>query len=106
VLLTLALPPILERRESGRGLFAPAAGREVLAWGAWRTNWMSGYFYNDARVREVEGLGRIQDAAAEGPVLVLCGPGERRQIRKAPLLMARLLAEGARENVLLEVSRR
>jgi len=103
VLLALAAPPLLERRESGRALFAEARGREVLAWGAWRTAWMAGYFYNDARVREVAGLGAIAEAAQRGPALVLCGPAERRQIQRMPGLLARTLAEGARGNVLLEV---
>jgi hypothetical protein len=103
LLLALAAPPILEKRESGRALFAPAAGREVLAWGAWRTAWMAGYFYNDARVREVSGLPEISVAAAAGPVLVLCGPGERRTLQRARGLSARVLATGPRGNTLIEV---
>jgi 4-amino-4-deoxy-L-arabinose transferase-like glycosyltransferase len=106
LLLTGALPTLLARRESGRDLFIPAAGREVLAWNAWRTAWMSGYFYNDGKVREVDGLPAIAAAAAPGPVLVLCGPGERRALESAPGLVTRLLAEGPRENVLLGVRTR
>lgn len=102
LLLALALPPILAARESGRRLFIPANGREVLVWEAWRTAWMSGYFYNDARVREVSGLGEIAEAAEEG-ALVLCGPGERRQLEAASGLTTRVLVEGPRENVLLSV---
>src|SRR5262249_43297292 len=59
LLLAMAAPPIVDRLESGRRLFAPAAGREVLAWGAWRTAWMAGYFYNDGRVREVDDLADV-----------------------------------------------
>ena len=75
VLLTLAAPPILARRESGQRLFVPAMGRDVLAWGAWRTAWMAGYFYNDGKVREVEEASEIlaaiddgADARPRGPV--------------------------------------
>jgi hypothetical protein len=103
VLLALAAPPVLETRESGRALLAPAAGREVLAWGAWRTAWMAGYFYNDGRVREVKGLDEIARSAAAGPALVVCGPAERRELQRARGLSARLLATGPRDNVLMEV---
>jgi 4-amino-4-deoxy-L-arabinose transferase-like glycosyltransferase len=103
LLLALAAPPLLEKRESGRALFAPAGGREVLAWGAWRTAWMAGYFYNDARVREVQGLEEITRAAPAGPLVVLCGPAERRILQRARGLSVRLLANGPRGNVLVEV---
>jgi hypothetical protein len=53
LLLSLVAPPVLEAMESGRRLFLPAQGREVLVAGAWRTAWMAGYFYNDGRVREL-----------------------------------------------------
>jgi 4-amino-4-deoxy-L-arabinose transferase-like glycosyltransferase len=105
LLLTLAAPPILARRESGRALFAAAAGREVQVWGAWRTAWMAGYFYNDGRVREVSGLAEIEAAAQGGPQLVLCGPAERRQLSARRTLGVRTLARGPRDNVLLEVER-
>jgi 4-amino-4-deoxy-L-arabinose transferase-like glycosyltransferase len=106
VLLAAAAPPILERRESGRALFAGTAGRDVLAWGAWRTAWMSGYFYNDGRVREVQGLAEILRAADSGPALVLCGPRERRVLQLSPALEVRVLATGPRANAVLEVRRR
>ena len=106
VLLALAAPPLLSKRESGRALFAPAGGKDVLAWGAWRTAWMAGYFYNDGRVREVQGLDDVARAAADAPALVLCGPAERRTLQRAPGLSAQLLAVGPRDNVLLEVRRR
>jgi hypothetical protein len=64
---------------------------------------MAGYFYNDARVREVSGLPEISVAAAAGPVLVLCGPGERRTLQRARGLSARVLATGPRGNTLIEV---
>ena len=103
VLLTGAAPPILRARESGRDLFLPARGREVLAWGAWRTAWMAGYFYNDGRVRPVDGFADIQQALAVGPVLVVCGPGERRLLEQSPGLRTRVLAKGPRGNALVRV---
>jgi 4-amino-4-deoxy-L-arabinose transferase-like glycosyltransferase len=101
LLLVLAAPPILARRESGARLFAPAMGREVLAWGAWRTAWMAGYFYNDGRVREVEKASQIMSAIDRGPTLVLAGPSERRQLEAMGSLEVRVLASGPRENTLL-----
>jgi 4-amino-4-deoxy-L-arabinose transferase-like glycosyltransferase len=106
LLVALAAPPLLARRESGRALFLPAQGREVLAFGAWRTAWMAGYFYNDGKVREVRELREATEAAREGPVLILCGPGERRQIEGAAEVRTLVLAEGARDNSLLRVERR
>jgi hypothetical protein len=103
LLLALAAPPLLESRESGRALFAPAAGREVLAWGAWRTAWMAGYFYNDARVREAQDLEEIARTVATGPALVLCGPAERRLLQRARGRSVRVLASGPRGNTLVEV---
>jgi 4-amino-4-deoxy-L-arabinose transferase-like glycosyltransferase len=104
VLLALAAPPILDARESGRALFRPARGREVLVWNAWRTAWMAGYFYNDGRVRPVAGLPEIVAAARTGPVLVVCGPGERRALQRAPGFRVEELATGPRGNALLEVT--
>ena len=104
LLLTGVAPPILARRESGRGLFLPAQGREVLAFGAWRTAWMAGYFYNDGRVREVTDVGEIQSATAAGPTLVLCGPGERRRLETDYQTI--VLALGPHQSALLRVSRR
>jgi 4-amino-4-deoxy-L-arabinose transferase-like glycosyltransferase len=106
LLLALAAPPILARQQSGRELFLPAAHREVLAWGAWRTAWMSGYFYNDGKVREVADLSKIHAAASSGPALVLCGPSERRQLEASPAFTTLTLAEGPKQNALLRVSLR
>jgi 4-amino-4-deoxy-L-arabinose transferase-like glycosyltransferase len=106
VLLSLAAPPILARRESGRDLFLPARGREVLVWGAWRTAWMAGYFYNDGRVRPVESLAEITQAADAGPALVLCGPAECGRLERLLAYRATVLAEGPRRNQLLRVERR
>jgi 4-amino-4-deoxy-L-arabinose transferase-like glycosyltransferase len=103
VLLTGAAPQILRARESGRELFLPARGREVLAWGAWRTAWMAGYFYNDGRVLPVEGIDAIQQRLTAGPVLVVCGPAERRILVESPGLRTRVLAEGPRGNALVRV---
>jgi len=106
LLLALTAPEILARRESGRALFIPAMGREVLAWGAWRTAWMAGYFYNDGRVREVSGASEVLDAAAHGPTLVLAGPGETRRLESMGGVGVRVLASGPRQNALLRVERR
>jgi len=106
VLLTLAAPTILARRESGRDLFVPAQGREVLVWGAKRTAWMAGYFYNDGRVRPVESLAEITQAAASGPVLVLCGPDECGRLERLMAYRATVLAEGPGRSALLRVERR
>jgi 4-amino-4-deoxy-L-arabinose transferase-like glycosyltransferase len=106
VLLALAAPPILARRESGKAFFARTAGHEVLAWGAWRTAWMAGYFYNDGKVREVQGEDQIAAATAAGPALVLAGPGERRRLEAAPGLAVTVLAEGPRRTSMLWVRRR
>jgi len=106
VLLALVAPPILARRESGQRLFAPANGREVLAWGAWRTAWMAGYFYNDGKVREVQDPAEVFAAAETGPTLVLAGPSERRRLEAMGGYETLVLAEGPRENALLRVERR
>lgn len=106
LLLALAAPPILARLESGRALFLPSGGREVLAWGAWRTAWMAGYFYNDGRVREVDGLAAVRAEAAKGAALVLCGPGERRQLEASAGFTTLVLAEGPKQNALLRVGLR
>ncbi len=96
----------MARRESGRSLFEGALGREVLAWGAWRTAWMAGYFYNDGKVREVSGVTEVMAAADRGPTLVLAGPSERRRLESMGSLEVHLLGTGARENALLRVERR
>jgi 4-amino-4-deoxy-L-arabinose transferase-like glycosyltransferase len=106
LLLALAAPPIVAARESGASLFAPAGGREVLAWRAWRTAWMAGYFYNDGRVREVETLAEVVAAARAGPVLVVCAPREREELGRVPGLRTSALATGPRGHVLLEVAAR
>ena len=106
VLLTSAAPAILARQQSGRDLFIPAQGREVLVWGAWRTAWMAGYYYNDGRVREVPSLAAIAEAASKEPVLVLAGPSERRQLGAATSLEALPLATDYRGDTLLKVKTR
>ena len=105
LLLSLAAPPIIAARESGATLFAPAGGREVLAWNAWRTAWMAGYFYNDGKVRQVETLAEITTLARKRPVLVLAGRREREEITRVPGLRATVLARGPRDHALLEVRR-
>jgi 4-amino-4-deoxy-L-arabinose transferase-like glycosyltransferase len=106
LLLTLAAPPILARRESGRSLFIPTMGRDVLAWGAWRTAWMAGYFYNDGKVREVQEATEVLAATSRGPTLVLAGPSERRRLEAMGSIEARTLAVGPRQNALLRIERR
>jgi hypothetical protein len=103
LLLAFAAPPVLEARESGRSLFVAAQGREVLAFGAWRTAWMAGYWYNDGRVREVGSLDAVAAEARGGSVLVLAGPAQQRELERAPGLRVRRLARGPRANVLLRV---
>jgi 4-amino-4-deoxy-L-arabinose transferase-like glycosyltransferase len=106
LLLAMAAPPIVAARESGASLFAPAGGREVLAWNAWRTAWMAGYFYNDGRVRPVESILDITAAAERRPVLVLAGRREREELARVPGLRSTVLARGPRDHALLEVARR
>jgi len=106
LLLTQIAPGVIARRESGRDLFLPAHGRAVLAFGAWRTAWMAGYFYNDAKVREIGNLAEVSASAQSGPVLVLAGPSERRTIEATSSLRSLTLAEGPRANSLLRVERR
>jgi 4-amino-4-deoxy-L-arabinose transferase-like glycosyltransferase len=105
LLFAFVAPPIVARQESGRDLFIPAMGREVLAWGAWRTTWMAGYFYNDGRVREVEQASEILAALDTGPTLVLAGPSERRRLQSMGSLTVLTLAEGPRGNALLRLSK-
>jgi 4-amino-4-deoxy-L-arabinose transferase-like glycosyltransferase len=106
LLLTQIAPGVVARRESGRDLFLPAQGREVLAFGAWRTAWMAGYFYNEAHVREIGGLAEVFSGAESGPVLVLAGPSEGLAIEATNSLRSFSLAEGPRANRLLRVERR
>jgi 4-amino-4-deoxy-L-arabinose transferase-like glycosyltransferase len=105
LLIALVAPPIVARRESGRNLFIPAMGREVLAWGAWRTAWMAGYFYNNGKVREVERASEILAALDNGPTLVLAGPSERRRLESMGSVAVQTLAEGPRGDALLHLSR-
>ena len=74
--------------------------------GAWRTAWMAGYFYNDARVRQVDGASEVLAAVERGPQLVLAGPGERRRLESMGGVELKVLAEGPRQNVLLRVAQR
>jgi 4-amino-4-deoxy-L-arabinose transferase-like glycosyltransferase len=103
-LLAFGAPPVLARQQSGREVFRAARGREVLVWGAWRTAWMSGYFYDDGRVREVHDLAAVTAAARSGPTLVFAGPGERRRLQAVRGLTAKPLAADVRNDTLLEVS--
>jgi 4-amino-4-deoxy-L-arabinose transferase-like glycosyltransferase len=102
-LLAFGAPTVLARQQSGRDLFASARGREVLVWGAWRTAWMSGYFYNDGRVREITGLAAVAEAAQEGSVLVLAGRGERRLVEAVTSLASQRLAGDGHGDALIEV---
>ena len=106
LLLTLVAPPVLEAMQSGRRLFLPAQGREVLVVGAWRTAWMSGYFYNNGRVREMTSLPQALDLVGDHPRLMLFGPSEWREIKALDRYTTLELAHGTRGNVLARVSTR
>ena len=106
LLLTLVAPPVLEAMESGRRLFLPAQGREVLVAGAWRTAWMSGYFYNDGKVREMSSLSQALDLVSEQPRLILFGPNEWDEAKSGDRYSLLELAQGPRGNVLARVSKR
>lgn len=104
LLLALAVPPLIGPLQSGRDLFAVADGRATVAWGAWRTAWMSGYFYNDARVREAETWWETREALEQGAPLVLCGPRECETLEEIrDDVETERLAEGPRGNALLRV---
>jgi hypothetical protein len=103
LLLAHAAPPLLARRESGRELFRHTQGQEVLAWNAWRTAWMSGYFYNDGAVREVSSLEEIVRAASRDTALVLCGPSEVRKLSQLPGFLATIVAVGPRHQTLVRL---
>ncbi len=105
LLLTLVAPPVLEAMESGRRLFIPAQGREVLVAGAWRTAWMAGYFYNDGHVAEVASLETALRMVDDKPRLLLLGPAEWRQAQKASAFTYLKLAVGAHETVLVRAAR-
>lgn len=104
LLVLLVAPPIVARRESGKAFFEAAMGRPVLAWGAWRTAWMAGYFYNDANVREVTSASEIM-ATGPDPTLVLAGPSEARQLKAMGSIRVHVLARGPRANELLKIER-
>jgi 4-amino-4-deoxy-L-arabinose transferase-like glycosyltransferase len=106
LLLGFVAPSILDRLESGRRLFVPAHGREVLAWGAWRTAWMAGYFYNDGKVREVFTASEVIPTGPDSPTLVIAGPAERRQLEALPTVAVHPLAQGPRGNSLLRLDPR
>jgi 4-amino-4-deoxy-L-arabinose transferase-like glycosyltransferase len=103
LLLTMSAPLLLAHRESGRDLFVGLAGREVLVWRAWRTAWMAGYFYNDARVREVTTQAEVLAAAQQAPTLVLTAPAERAALEAIPDLDVRVVRTGPRKVELVEV---
>jgi len=104
LLLTLVAPPVLEAMESGRRLFLPARGREVLVAGAWRTAWMSGYFYNDGKVREAPSLKEALDLITDEPRLMLFGPSEWREVKSLNRYSALELARDVRGDVLARIS--
>jgi len=106
LLLTIVAPPVLDAMESGRRLFLPANNREVLVVGAWRTAWMSGYFYNDGRVVELSNLDRARELIAIEPRLLLLGPAQWETLRASENLKSLKLSEGPRGNVLARISTR
>jgi 4-amino-4-deoxy-L-arabinose transferase-like glycosyltransferase len=106
VLLALAAPPLLAHRQSGKALFLPARGHEVLAWGAWRTSWMAGYFYNDGHVRVVRGAREVLAAARREPALVIAGPPQRQRLATMDEVETQVLARGPRDDALVRVGLR
>jgi 4-amino-4-deoxy-L-arabinose transferase-like glycosyltransferase len=104
-IITLVAPVVLNRLESGRDLFAPARGEEVIVWGARRAVWMSGYFYNDGRVREVFTFEQVLSEVEHGPRLVLCGRSQRPRLDDIALSVIPV-ASGPRDTSLVRVSRR
>jgi hypothetical protein len=92
--------------ESGRRLFLPADRREVVVFGAWRTAWMSGYFYNDGRVREVRTMEEALDFPRSESRLLLLGPSQWDELNELKNLNVLKLSEGPRGNVLARVSSR
>jgi 4-amino-4-deoxy-L-arabinose transferase-like glycosyltransferase len=104
-ILTLAAPTVLGRLESGHDLFALAQHEEVVVWGARRSVWMSGYFYNDGRVRQVYTFEQLMHELALGPRLVLCGPQERPRLDQ-PALAVSPVASGPRDTSLVRLARR
>lgn len=105
VLLALVAPPILAARESGRDLFAKTSGQEVLVYGAWRTAWMAGYFYNDGKVRAATFADIIDAINENGSALALCGPTQARDIERAMGFRTEVLSAGPRGNRLLRVTK-
>jgi 4-amino-4-deoxy-L-arabinose transferase-like glycosyltransferase len=105
LLLNLVAPRVVEGLESGRLLFAPTNGREVVAVGAWRTAWMAGYFYNDGRVREAESVEAAMSLAGSGQGLFLLGPRELGRVKDSHEFEVLELARGPRSNVLVRLSR-
>jgi 4-amino-4-deoxy-L-arabinose transferase-like glycosyltransferase len=106
VLIALAAPPVLAHRQSGRALFLPARGHEVLAWGAWRTSWMAGYFYNDGHVRVVRDAEEVLAAARREPALVLAGAPQRQRLKTMDEVETQVLARGPRDDALVRVALR
>jgi 4-amino-4-deoxy-L-arabinose transferase-like glycosyltransferase len=102
LLLAFVSPAVLSRLESGRDLFRLAHGEEVLVYGARRSVWMGGYFYNDGRVREVASLEELLAEAALRPTLVLCGPRQLAGIESGTSRVTRL-ATGARGATLIRL---
>ncbi len=105
LLVAYVAPPLLARMESGRSFFQAAMGREVLAWGARRSAWMAGYFYNDGRVHEVSSVTQVLAAVEEGPTLVLAGPGEARRLAAMGSFEARVLVRGMKGHQLLRLEK-
>ena len=104
LLLSLVAPPVLGALESGRRLFLASEGREVLVLGAWRTAWMSGYFYNDGRVREIDSLDQTRGLIQDQARLILFGPAEWRQVQGLAEFTVLHLSDGPRGTVLARVA--
>jgi 4-amino-4-deoxy-L-arabinose transferase-like glycosyltransferase len=107
VVLLFVTPGILNRKDSGRGLFQAAKGQEVIVWGAPRSIWMSGYFYNDGRVREIKTEQELAASIRPDGSLVLCGPEQHRRLTSFEAVFdLRVIAKGPRDSALLRIARR
>jgi 4-amino-4-deoxy-L-arabinose transferase-like glycosyltransferase len=104
VVVSLIAPSILDRMESGRRIFWYTACKEVVVWGAPRSAWMSGYFYNEGRVRLVYSEKGLRLALHPRNTLVFCGPEQCREvIRSFANQPLRLVAKGPGGSMLIKI---
>ncbi|MBN2370984.1 MAG: glycosyltransferase family 39 protein [Vicinamibacteria bacterium] len=105
--LLFAAPRVMDRRESGRRIFQAAKGEEVIVWGASRSIWMSGYFYNDGRVREIKTEQELVASISPNGPLLLCGREQCRRLHRFGAgFELILIAAGPRDSSLYRIVRR